>query len=71
MLVVYISVNSIRLKESIFETFVEVTFVGGKQFDFAIVRRLKELAKALNNCICVIKVIFNLLRFDSRIEERS
>jgi len=71
VLVVNVDVNSVKLKESIFEAFKEVTFVSGKQFDITVIRIFKELAKALDYCICVIEVIPNLLRLNSRVEEGS
>ena len=71
VLIVSVDVNSVRLKESIFEAFKEVTFVGGRQFDIAVICIFKELAKALDYCICVIEVIPNPLRLDLRVEEGS
>ena len=71
MLVVSVDVNSVRLKESIFEAFKEVTFISGKQFDIAVIYILKELVKALDYCIYVIEIILNLLRLNSRVEESS
>jgi len=71
VLVVSVNVNSVRLKESIFEAFKEVTFVGSKQFDIIVIRIFEELAKALDYCICVIEVIPNLLCLNSRVEEGS
>jgi hypothetical protein len=71
VLFVGIDIDSIRLKESVFEAFIKVSFVGRKQFDFAIVYSFKELPKALDYFICVIEVIFYLLYLNSRIEEGS
>jgi hypothetical protein len=71
VLFVGIDIDSVGLEESVFEAFIEVSFVGRGQFDFAMVCSFEELPKALDYFICVIEVIFYPLCLDSRIEEGS
>ena len=69
--IVCIDVDGVGLKETVFEALVQFTFVGGGQFDFAMIRIFKELAEARDYCVCVIEVILDLLRLNSRVEEGS